>query len=157
MAVTLTEDRFESLYRECRDDLFAYMCTFVTGSDAEDLVAQAFLKAYTRRHLFSLSRGSGRAWVFSIARNLALDELRRRKRQAVPLAEPLEGSIDTDTDARLDVLEAVRALPRAERELIALKYWADLDNAEIAKVLGISKSNVSTRLTRVLEKLRRQS
>ena len=72
---------FDALYRDARDDVFAYTATLLRDSAAaEDVTAQAFERAYQRRSRFDARRGSPRAWLFGIARNAALDELRRRKR-----------------------------------------------------------------------------
>src|ERR1700709_2782072 len=72
---------FDALYRAARDDVFAYAATFLRDSAAaEDVTAQAFERAYARRSRFNARRGTPRAWLFGIARNAALDELRRQKR-----------------------------------------------------------------------------
>src|SRR5690349_2259935 len=72
-------ERFESLYRSSRDDVYAYVCTLLRDpAAAEDVTALAFERAYRRRRTFDRRRGEERAWLFGIARNAALDELRRR-------------------------------------------------------------------------------
>ena len=69
---------FDALYRDARDDVFAYTATLLRDSAAaEDVTAQAFERAYKRRSRFDARRGSPRAWLFGIARNAALDELRQ--------------------------------------------------------------------------------
>ncbi len=74
---------FDALYRDARDDVFAYAATLLRDSAAaEDVTAQAFERAYKRRSRFDARRGTPRAWLFGIVRNAALDELRRRKRAA---------------------------------------------------------------------------
>ena len=80
---------FDALYRDARDDVFAYTATLLRDSAAaEDVTAQAFERAYKRRSRFDARRGSPRAWLFGIARNAALDELRRRKRAATAEIPP---------------------------------------------------------------------
>ena len=82
-APTEAEAAFEALYRSSRDDVFAYVAGLLRDrSAAEDVTAQAFERAYRRRASFNPERGTHRAWLFGIARNAALDELRRRSRQA---------------------------------------------------------------------------
>src|SRR3954447_5677139 len=73
---------FDALYREARDDVFAYAATLLRDrAAAEDVTAMAFERAYKRRaSRYDARRGSPRAWLFGIVRNAALDELRRRKR-----------------------------------------------------------------------------
>ena len=152
---------FEALYRAARDDVFAYVCTFLHDrSAAEDVTALAFERAYRKHRSFDSGRGSGRAWVFGIARNAALDELRRRKRQAALAADPEDvdaARVDEQAEALLDraaLRAALAKLPARDRELIALKFHAGLDNAELAQVLGVSRSNAGTQLHRAMTKLR---
>ncbi len=74
---------FDALYRESRDDVFAYASTLLRErAAAEDVTAQAFERAYRKRSRYDAGRGTPRAWLFGIVRNAALDELRRRKRAA---------------------------------------------------------------------------
>src|SRR5436190_1197882 len=74
---------FEALYRESRDDVFAYAVGLLRDrSAAEDVAAQAFERAWRKRRQIDRRRGTPRAWLFGIARNAALDELRRRSRLA---------------------------------------------------------------------------
>ena len=74
---------FDALYRDARDDVFAYAATLLHDrAAAEDVTAQAFERAYRRRSRYDARRGSPRAWLFGIVRNAALDELRKRKRAA---------------------------------------------------------------------------
>src|SRR6201996_7368133 len=84
-----TWERFEALYRSSRDDVYAYVATLLRDpAAAEDVTALAFERAYRRRATFDRRRGVERAWLFGIARNAALDELRRRKRTASLVADP---------------------------------------------------------------------
>jgi RNA polymerase sigma-70 factor (ECF subfamily) len=152
---------FDALYRAARDDVYAYVATLLRDrAAAEDVTAATFERAYRKQRSYKPARGSKRAWLFGIARNAALDELRRRKRAAALAAEPADVEAAPPEDAAEAALRraAVRAAlsrvgPR-ERELIALKFHAGLDNAEIAAVLGISVSNAGTQLHRAMTKLR---
>ncbi|MBE2317236.1 sigma-70 family RNA polymerase sigma factor [Solirubrobacter sp. CPCC 204708] len=151
---------FDALYRESRDDVFAYAATLLRDSAAaEDVTAMAFERAYRKRSRFDARRGSPRAWLFGIARNAALDELRRRKRAATaeipgPLEEPSPDEAAELAAARDAVRAALSTLAARDREVIALKYHADLSNAEIAEVLGVSATNAGTLLHRAMTKLR---
>jgi RNA polymerase sigma-70 factor, ECF subfamily len=152
---------FEALYRAARDDVYAYVATLLRDrAAAEDVTAAAFERAYRKQRTFRADRGSARAWLFGIARNAALDELRRRKRTAALTADPadVEASLPED-DAesalrRAAVRTALAGLEPRERELIALKFHAGLANAEIAAVLGVSVSNAGTQLHRAMTKRR---
>src|SRR5580765_4815687 len=82
---------FDALYREARDDVYAYAATLLRDrAAAEDVAAAAFERAYRRRGRYDAGRGTPRAWLFGIARNAALDELRRRGRSAELSAEPAD-------------------------------------------------------------------
>jgi RNA polymerase sigma factor (sigma-70 family) len=151
---------FDALYRDARDDVFAYTATLLRDSAAaEDVTAQAFERAYGRRSRFDARRGSPRAWLFGIARNAALDELRSRKRAASaelppPKRDPAPDEVAELAAERDAVRRALGRLGARDRELIALKYHADLSNAEIADVIGVSASNAGTLLHRAMTKLR---
>jgi RNA polymerase sigma-70 factor (ECF subfamily) len=153
---------FEALYRATAADLYAYVASLVRERAlAEDVTALAFERAYRRRRTYDPRRGSERAWLFGIARNAALDELRRRRRTAALLADPaepgFEDAVADDAEAaarRATVLTALAALDARDRELVAMKFFAGLDNGEIARVLGISESNAGTRVHRALTRLR---
>jgi RNA polymerase sigma factor (sigma-70 family) len=151
---------FEALYRDARDDVFAYTATLLRDSAAaEDVTALAFERAYRRRTRFDARRGTPRAWVFGIARNAALDELRSRKRAATaeipgPIEEPRPDEAAELAAERDAVRAALGRLAARDREVIALKYHADLSHAEIAEVLGVSASNAGTLLHRAMTKLR---
>jgi RNA polymerase sigma factor (sigma-70 family) len=147
---------FEQLYRATRDDVFAYVATLLHDrSAAEDVTALAFERAFRKRKSFDSRRGSERVWLFGIARNAALDELRRIKRTAPLATEPASPDEELErTLRRAAVRTALAALPARDRELIALKFHAGLDNAELAEVLGVTVTNAGTRLHRALTKLR---
>lgn len=156
-------DRLERLYRACRDDVYAYVFTLLRDrAAAEDVTALAFERAFRKRRTFDRQRGDERPWLFGIARNAALDELRRRRRTAALLIDPEsvdpESPLHHDDDVllrRTAVRAALAGLPARERELIALKFHAGLSNAELAKVLGVSESNAGTMLHRAVQKLRK--
>jgi RNA polymerase sigma factor (sigma-70 family) len=152
---------FDRLYRSSRDDVYAYVASLLQDAPAaEEVTAAAFERAYRKRNRFDPERGEPRAWLFGIARNAALDELRRRGRQAELTAEPAdldgfgaeEGA--EQSERRLAVSAALERLAPQERELIALKFFAGLENREIARVLEISESNAGTKLHRAITKLR---
>jgi RNA polymerase sigma factor (sigma-70 family) len=155
-------ERFEGLYRSSRDDVYAYAWTLLRDrAAAEDVTALAFERAYRRRRTFDRRRGEERAWLFGIARNAALDELRRRRRLAALVADPEDTqAAGTDDGAevalrRTAVRSALAGLSARERELIALKFHGGLSNTELARVLGVSESNAGTMLHRTMDKLRK--
>jgi RNA polymerase sigma factor (sigma-70 family) len=152
---------FDALYRSARDDVYAYVTTMLRDrAAAEDVTALAFERAYRKQKTYRARRGSQRAWLFGIARNAALDELRRRKRVAELAADPADADALAPEDhaeaalRRAAVRAALATLAPREREIVSLKFHAGLDNAELAAVLGVSVSNAGTQLHRAMTKLR---
>ena len=157
-AAETTASAFADLYRATFGDVYAYVATIVVDrSTAEDVTAQAFERAYRKRKSFDPRRGSERAWIFGIARNAALDELRRRRRTATLVTDPPDEVLvahDETAVRRATVRAALERLEPRDRELIALKFHGDLSNVELAKILGVSESNAGTRVHRAVTKLR---
>ena len=157
-----TREDFEDLYRNTFPRVYAYVASLLRDrSAAEDVTALAFERAYRKRSGFSARRGSAEAWLFGIARNAALDELRKLKRRTRLAAEPADvASPGPDEEVerafrREEVRAALATLDARDRDLVALKFVGGLSNGEIARVLGISETNVGSRLHRAVEKLRK--
>jgi RNA polymerase sigma-70 factor (ECF subfamily) len=155
-------ESFEDLYRRTFPRVYAYVASLLRDrSAAEEVTAQAYERAYRRRSSYRAGRGPVEAWLFGIARNAALDELRRRGRRARLEADAVAADApggDDQTEGLLrreTVRAALASLDARERDLIALKFAGGLSNSEIARVLGMSESNAGTRLHRTIEKLRR--
>jgi RNA polymerase sigma-70 factor, ECF subfamily len=152
---------FDSLFRSCGADVHAYAMSMLGDrAAAEDVTALAFERLYRARGRLDPRRGTARGLLFTIARNAALDELRSRARRASAPGDPSRLS-DSGADSALAqvehravVADALASLNARERELVLLKFHGQLSNAELARVLGISESNVGTRLHRALTRLR---
>jgi RNA polymerase sigma-70 factor (ECF subfamily) len=161
MEPTLDADAFAALFARAREPLYAYaMALTLDAGAAEDAVQRAFELAFAKRGLYEAELGTPDAWLFGIARNVAFDEQRRaRRRPTVPAV--LDRSNVGEPDPALEradrqgvVFAALKTLPECDRELIALRFWADLSYAEIAALIASSESNVGTRLHRAVGKLR---
>ncbi|HUP31683.1 MAG TPA: RNA polymerase sigma factor [Gaiellaceae bacterium] len=148
---------FAATAEEHLDDVYAYLVYLTRDpSLAEDLAADTFEKALRAWRRFDPSRGSARTWLCQIARTTALDWFRaeeRRKRREERAAEPeaADGGLSPGLSPELEA--ALRELSAGEREVIALRVLLDLDGDEAARVLGLSPTAVSTRLSRALKKL----
>ena len=154
-------EQFEQLYRSSAGDVYAYVASMLRDrTAAEDVTALAFERAFRRRALFDVRRGTPRSWLFAIARNAALDELRRRRRSGALLHDVADTTseledLDPDlADRRLLVREGLAELAAGDREVILLKFVGRLSNAELARVLRCSESNAGTRLHRAIVRLR---
>ncbi len=157
----LDDKAFDELFRESAADVHAYAISLLGGrAAAEDVTALAFERLYRARARLDHGRGTPRAWLFAIARNAALDELRRRQRQPQSeLPEELPGDRGLDEafeqlSRRATVRDALAALPLREREAVLLKFHGQLSNSELAKALDVSESNAGSRLHRALTRLR---
>jgi RNA polymerase sigma-70 factor (ECF subfamily) len=142
------------------------VCRRLAGNDADAQDA-------TQEALIAIVRGirrfDGRAafstWAYRVATNACLDELRRRKRRAVPglpddlgvaeLSATAPIAIDVLPD-RLSIDEALQALPEEFRAAVVLRDLCDLDYAEIADTLGIPPGTVRSRIARGRAQLARQ-
>jgi RNA polymerase sigma factor (sigma-70 family) len=159
----LDDVAFEALFRGCAADVHAYAISLLGNrSAAEDVTALAFERLYRSRARLDRGRGTPRAWLFAIARNAALDELRRRRRRPqCELPEELSGDRGSEEALeqivrRATVRDALLALPLREREVVLLKFHGQLSNSELARALDISESNAGTRLHRALTRLREE-
>jgi RNA polymerase sigma factor (sigma-70 family) len=129
--------------------------------EAEDLTARTFEKAWRARRRYRRDLAGFATWLLTIARNVAIDHLRARQRHeplesaaAVPSPEhtPEQQAVRRSEAERLSALLAT--LGARERELIAMKYGAEMTNRAIARATGLSESNVGTILYRAVESLR---
>lgn len=151
--------------------LYRYMLRMVRQpAEAEDLFQQTWLKVVEKIRSFDERRNFD-AWLFTLARNLAIDHLRRIRPQS--LDEPLAGSEPGETMAdripsrdcapfdralaaerQMQIAEAMETLPMMYREVLTLRFEDEMKIEEIAQVTGMPVSTVKTRLRRSLEQLR---
>jgi RNA polymerase sigma factor (sigma-70 family) len=150
--VTLAEVAEEHL-----DDVFGYLVYLTRNREtAEDLAGATFEKALRNWARFDPRRGSARTWLLGIARTTALDwfraEARRRRReQAAAPPERVDAVFAEGLSPQLEA--ALATLSAGEREVLALRIVLELDGDATARVLGISPTAVSTRLSRALKRL----
>jgi RNA polymerase sigma factor (sigma-70 family) len=152
---------WEAVYKEYLPRVYNFFRYRVSDQTlAEDLTSATFEKVWRGRARFRQNLGAFSTWLFTIARHVAIDYFRRRK-QNTPLEavheqpDPvsLEETVQRNHNfARLSAL--LLQLPVRERELVAFKYGAGLNNREIARLTHLSESNVGIILYRVVEKLR---
>jgi len=150
---------WDSVYREEMPRVYNFFrYRALDRATAEDLTSATFEKAWRARDRYRADRAGTTTWLLAIARNVARDHF-RSARPTVPLAVD-RASDDSPEDALLRdaererLLGLVAALPERDRELLALKYGAGATNRAIARVTGLSESNVGTILHRVVGALR---
>jgi RNA polymerase sigma-70 factor (ECF subfamily) len=129
-------------------------------SEVEDLTAKVFEKAWTAREQYRRDLAGFSTWLFHIAQNLIVDHLRSRRNQVsidhaadVTTGEITESTVERQSDlSRLASL--TREFPARERELLALRYGAGISNRDIARLTGLTESNVGSILHRLVQNLR---
>jgi RNA polymerase sigma-70 factor (sigma-E family) len=143
------EEAFEDLY------LRAYGVAFqLLGrrSEAEDVAQETLARAFVR---WRRIRNYAEAWVVRVAGNLAIDAWRRRQRVDTTGEAERQGATAPGPDGqRVDLHRALEGLSRRQREVIVLRFLADLPESDVARVLGCSVGSVKQHASRGLAALR---
>jgi RNA polymerase sigma-70 factor, ECF subfamily len=150
---------FAAIAEEHLDAVYRYLLLMTRDrTTAEDLTGATFEKAFRSWRRFDPRRAQPRTWLCQIARNAALDHFRSEERRhrretrfAADVPEADERSLGEGLSPRLEA--ALGELTAAEREVVALRVLLELDGRTAARVLGISVTACSTRLSRALQKL----
>jgi len=158
------QEAFAELYDEFMPKVFRYISYEVNHQQiTEDLTSTVFEKALASFDKYSSDKAAFSTWIFSIARNTLIDYYRTNKmRQQVDLDEAVEvpsrepsPQEEVEKKAEQECLrECLARLPEGDREIIQLKFAGEFNNRQIAKMLGLSESNVGVRLFRAVKKLR---
>jgi RNA polymerase sigma-70 factor (ECF subfamily) len=156
-------DALEAVYREHVSAVYGFFSYSVGRDAAEDLTAATFERVVRSWTQFDPSRASERTWIFAIARNLLIDHLRRARHRNGPSLDAHPELVDSivssdDPLARTLDREVIKGwfdqLKPREREVLGLRYLADLSVNEIADCLGLSVANVQQISSRCLRRLR---
>jgi RNA polymerase sigma factor (sigma-70 family) len=154
---------FEQAYDDHLPRIYGFFAYRLTNrDDAEDLTQQTFERALRAWDRFDPARGSVGTWLIAIARNLLIDHYRAQGPTSlgVPLEQVHPDALPTvdGAAARLGLepalAHALGRLTGREREILALRYGADLSGPEIAELTGLSLSNVQQIISRALRRLR---
>src|SRR4051812_15382501 len=139
------------------DDVYRYLLVFTRDpSLAEDLAAETFERALRTWRRFDPARASARTWLCTIARSIALDHFRaeKRRRSRERAASDFESQVAPPDLGLSPALErALATLSAADREVVALRVVLDVENDAAARMLGISVTACTTRLSRALKRL----
>lgn len=153
---------FGELYRLYADQVFRYLYSRLGNvHEAEDVTAQTFLAAFEAFDRFRQD-GNFAPWLFTIARNKAMDHFRRNKKQQPELSEeassteddPLSSVIQSEQAVALSRL--IQGLPEDERELLRLRFLAEMTYGEIAHFLHRTEQAVKKTIYRLLARLQSQ-
>jgi RNA polymerase sigma factor (sigma-70 family) len=140
------------------DDLYAVaerVARRVAGpSNAEDVAAEVMGRTFARWPRVR-ALPYRQAWVARVAFNESLDAYRRERRHRTqPSTSPASRDLADDLAVRLALNEALERLPRRQREVVALRYLADLTEADTASLLGLTVGTVKQHARRALQALR---
>jgi RNA polymerase sigma-70 factor (ECF subfamily) len=150
---------FEKLYKRYARPVFGLALRRLGDRGrAEDAVQETFVSVWRSAGTYKPERGPGAPWLYGVARNAIVDRSRARNEPAVEA--PDVASLERGPDERAEtawvqwrVHRALETLPEREREVIALAYWSDLSQSEVADKLGIPLGTVKTRTRSALAHL----
>jgi RNA polymerase sigma-70 factor (ECF subfamily) len=160
---------FEQLYDRHSSTLYALLLRILANpDDAQEVLQETFVKAWTNAKMFDSVRGSDVAWLISIARSRGIDRLRSRKirgdredeagrelSSSFGFVEKRTGSDDAiQSEERTAVRGALAELPESQRIALALAYFEGLSQSEIAEKLGQPLGTIKTRMQLGMKKLR---
>jgi RNA polymerase sigma factor (sigma-70 family) len=164
IAASITEpERFAPVFDRHYTDIARYLLRRLERSEAEEVAADAFVLAFSKRAAYDQTRASARPWLFGIAANLARRQ-RRSELARLRAYAKLDRQEEPDhSEAALDrlhaqgsraaLLEALVALPEREREVLLLISWGGLSYPEVAVALDIPGGSVRSRLSRARARL----
>jgi RNA polymerase sigma-70 factor (ECF subfamily) len=159
-------EAFGDLYERHARAVQSYCLWRTAGLQAaEDATATVFLEAWRKRGRLTLTTDSAAALLLGIANNVVRRQWRSQRRhrdalERVRSAGQPPNDLEAEAIARVDAVrqlrdggEAIRQLPRREREVLAMLAWSDLSYGEIAEALGLPVGTVRSRLARARTRL----
>ncbi len=163
------EEAFSKLFNYFYPKISRYILFRVNDEDAEDLIAEVFLKVVDKiKKYHKTPKGTFSAWIFRIAHNVVIDFYRKQK-EHFQLVNPETGEIQFDIpDKELNpeesvlqaeehqkIREILRKLPDPHREVLELKFLEEFSNSEISEIIGKSEGNIRVIQLRALRELRK--
>jgi RNA polymerase sigma-70 factor (ECF subfamily) len=163
LAATGDIDAFRELFRAYAPRVKAYMMR--QGTDpgmAEELAQETLLTVWRKAALYSGDKGSATTWIFTIARNLRIDRLRKEvawqplpeHSEEEPSSDPTPDVEVSDRERRERVQRALAELPGDQSEVVLLSYIEGLSHSEIAARLGVPLGTVKSRMRLAYQKIR---
>jgi RNA polymerase sigma factor (sigma-70 family) len=153
-------DSFEQFYRDHLRLVYAMaLARGASAWEAEDLAQETFLRAW--RHcarIAGMEPLAQRAWLVRTLRNLMVDAWRRERSETAESEEPPGSSREPAEQVvlRLDVRRALAGLEEADREVVVLRYFVEMNSREISELLGVPEGTVRHRLMRCRQRLAEQ-
>ena len=142
----ITRDTWENIYKDLLPRVFNYFRYRLNdGYVAEELTSITFEKAWKARRRYEKDKGAFSTWIFTIARNTAIDYLRKHDgeigmdiRHVAANPESIEERYEKEEETH-HLIEILSMLDNREKELVGLKYGADLTNRKIAEITGLGQ------------------
>ena len=157
------KNAFENIYKFFFKRIYRYCNYNLKRKDvAEDIAQETFIKCWKSLPSFSLKKGgSFQAFIFKIARNLIIDESRKKK--TIKLEEYLEENNDKNLEDDLDrkseelkIRSAINKLDETDKQIIILRYFEDLSFSEVEEVVSIKSGALRVRTHRILKKIKEE-
>jgi RNA polymerase sigma-70 factor (ECF subfamily) len=151
---------FRALYAHAGSGLFALCLRMMRNrEEAEEVLQEAFVKIWERSYLFDPARGDGLAWMAAIARNCALDRLRKPGRDSLPFDEAAVAEVESrverlDEATGADLKRCLHAMRREYRNAVVLAFVNGMTHEELAVSLGKPVGTIKSWLRRGLEQLK---
>lgn len=158
------EAAFELLYGRYRPAVYSYLYYRTSSAEiSEELTSEVFARLVSKLPTIRVDRSPLVAWLYTVARNLAIERYREReRRQWLPLDEQLEAGDATNPLAQIEhqvmqaqLAAALACLTGAQRDVIVLKFVEGLSNAQVGQVIGKDEASVKSLQHRALAALRR--
>jgi len=158
------EEAFESLYKVYSDNIYRYLYYLLGNQDtAYDLTSQTFLKAYENLKSYRFKGYSFSAWLYKIAHNLAIDHFRKQQKEASGFSEGSlrsawakagETNFEELVINRVTLEDALKNLTLGQRQVIILKFIEQMNNSQVAEILGKTTGAVKAIERRALSELK---
>jgi RNA polymerase sigma factor (sigma-70 family) len=163
--VAAARDRaaFQSLFEYFAPRIKAYLARSGTSpQQADDLAQEAMLSVWRKAHLFDPAKASAATWIFTIARNLRIDLIRRERHPGFDPADPslvpgVSDSPDMDFQTRQSgqrIRQALASLPSDQARIILMSFYSDKTHSEIASELDIPLGTVKSRIRLAMVRLK---
>jgi RNA polymerase sigma factor (sigma-70 family) len=159
IAASLSEPRaFVAVFDRHFNAIHRYLRRRVGKEIADELASETFAQAFEHRKRYDRNRPDARPWLYGIAHNLLRHHYRDEERALLAYArtgvDPVHGSADDAGVARPELADALAALSPAERDVLLLVAWAELEYADVAETLAIPIGTVRSRLNRARSRVR---
>lgn len=157
MVMTIAEgstDSLSELYYKLQKPIFVLALSILQDYyAAEDVMQETFLKVVS--HAKDYRQGTNaKAWIFTMARNLCLDTLKRKRNDELTENMTDSNPFEEKVASSIDFLNMLHVLNEDEKQIIVMHFYGGLKKVEIAKLMGVPSANIRVAYSRALKKLK---